>query len=205
MQALLDGAVKVAGDKVFIVQDDKATDSPSRGEPASLPEAAEDVVSNNRMRGELDTALAALKLFSPDRGCAPGGDRELGKATPNERQLPLIDKALRGRDRSRASRNNSSCMRARRSLVAATDRGKRLAAAKELATRSQSPIPSLLLERLGNGGEADAEVRAALQQALRCGAKAALAWGERLGAIFSGIAWAPSCCWSRSAWRSPTA
>ena len=29
-----------------------------------MPADAEDVINNNRMRGELDTALAALKLFS---------------------------------------------------------------------------------------------------------------------------------------------
>src|SRR6187399_3068865 len=65
IQALIDDAVKVAGDKVFVVKDDKASD-PVTGAAATLPADAEDVVNNNRMRGELDTAMAALKLYSKD-------------------------------------------------------------------------------------------------------------------------------------------
>ena len=65
LQALADDAVKAAGGKVFIVKDGKGID-PVTGQPAELPADAEDVVSNNRMRGELDTALGAIRLFSPD-------------------------------------------------------------------------------------------------------------------------------------------
>src|SRR4051812_33408428 len=57
LQALGDDAVKVAGGKVFIVRDGKGVD-PLTGAAAEVPADAEDVVSNNRMRGELDTALA---------------------------------------------------------------------------------------------------------------------------------------------------
>src|SRR5690349_20976547 len=65
LQALSDDGVKVAGGKVFVVKDDKAFD-PVTGAETPLPEGAEDVVNNNRMRGELDAALASLKLFSKD-------------------------------------------------------------------------------------------------------------------------------------------
>ena len=36
------------------------------GAAATLPAGAEDVVNNNRMRREMESALAALALFSPD-------------------------------------------------------------------------------------------------------------------------------------------
>jgi urea transport system permease protein len=49
IQALSDDAVKTAGGKVFIVRDDKATD-PVTGQQVPLPEGAEDVINNNRMR-----------------------------------------------------------------------------------------------------------------------------------------------------------
>jgi urea transport system permease protein len=65
IQALADDAVKVSGDKVFIVRDGKGVD-PVTGAAAAVPADAEDVVNNNRMRGEIDNALAALKLFSKD-------------------------------------------------------------------------------------------------------------------------------------------
>ena len=74
MQALLDGEVKVAGDKVFLVKDDKATLA-ATGEPATVPEDAEDVSNNNRMRGALDAALSTLRLFSPDLAVRAGGGR----------------------------------------------------------------------------------------------------------------------------------
>src|SRR4051812_2130361 len=47
LQALLDDAVKVAGDKVYIVHGDKAVDA-STGQPATVPAEAEDVMNNNR-------------------------------------------------------------------------------------------------------------------------------------------------------------
>jgi urea transport system permease protein len=65
IQALSDDAVKVVAGKPVIVIDDKAVD-PVTGAESALPNNAEDVMNNNRMRGELDSALAALKLLSPD-------------------------------------------------------------------------------------------------------------------------------------------
>jgi urea transport system permease protein len=56
----------VAGDKVFIVRDDKGFRPGDRRRAARARRGAEDVINNNRMRGEIDNALAALKLFSKD-------------------------------------------------------------------------------------------------------------------------------------------
>jgi urea transport system permease protein len=55
-----------------------------------------------------------------------------------------------------------------------------------LAGSNQGTVASLLQERLAHGGESDAEVRAALQQAL-ASVRARLAWGERLAVVFTGI------------------
>ncbi len=183
VQALLDGEVKVAGDKVYIVHDDKTTLAAS-GEPASLPEAAEDVSNNNRMRGALDAVLSTLRLFSPDLGVRRAAIVDLGKATLEEGQLPVIDKALAAETDPKL-KENLERMRAA-ILVSSNDRGNRLAAAKELATSSQSTVASLLQERLAAGGEADPEVRAALQQALEA-VRGRRAWGERLAVVFTGI------------------
>ena len=64
-QAIADEAVKVAGEQVVIVRDGKGFD-PVSGTAMALPDGLEDLMLNNRLRGELDSALAALKLFSPD-------------------------------------------------------------------------------------------------------------------------------------------
>ena len=65
IQALSDDAVKLVAGKPVIVVGDKGQD-PVSGVTVALPDSAEDVMNNNRMHGELDNALAVLKLLSPD-------------------------------------------------------------------------------------------------------------------------------------------
>jgi urea transport system permease protein len=65
IQALSEDAVKVVAGKPVIVKDDKAVD-PVTGAGVRHCRPAEDVMNNNRMRGEIDGALASLKLLSPD-------------------------------------------------------------------------------------------------------------------------------------------
>ena len=89
LQALAEDAVKVSGDKVVVVRDGQGTD-PVTGKPVAVPDDAEDVVNNNRMRGEIDEALAALQLFSPDVGLRVNAVRALQR-DPSESKLPLLD------------------------------------------------------------------------------------------------------------------
>ena len=58
--------MKVAGGKAYVVRGDAVREAGRGTVVATLPEGAEDVVNNNRMRRELETAMAALRLFSPD-------------------------------------------------------------------------------------------------------------------------------------------
>ena len=64
-KALLADEVKTSGAKVFVVRGDKARDAATDVETA-LPTDAEDVVNSNRLRREIDSAAASLKLLSPD-------------------------------------------------------------------------------------------------------------------------------------------
>jgi len=92
VQALLDDEVKVAGGKAYIVRGDKVTDA-ATGAAATLPADAEDVVNNNRVRREFEAALAALKLFSPDRAVRDKAIDEL-KDGADEGKLVVIEKAI---------------------------------------------------------------------------------------------------------------
>jgi len=184
VQALLDGNVKVAGEKAFIVADDgKAVDAAS-GAPATVPDGADDVSNNNRMRSALEAALAGLRLISSDVGVRGAAIAELAKSSLEESQLPLIEKAFAAETddvlKARLERMRATL------LISSSDRSKRLAAAAELAHSNQSAVASLLQERLAADAESDAEVRAALQQALSS-VRARLAWGERLAVVFTGI------------------
>ena len=58
-------------------------------------------------------------------------------------------------------------------------------AVASLAGSRQSAVASLLQERLAPGAETDPEVRAALGRALD-GVRDRLAWGERVGVVFTG-------------------
>jgi urea transport system permease protein len=68
--AILADEVKVAGGKAFIVRDGKASDA-ATGAAATLPEGAEDVVNNNRMRRELEAAQAACDSSLPTAASVP--------------------------------------------------------------------------------------------------------------------------------------
>jgi urea transport system permease protein len=183
VQALLDDAVKVAGDKVFVVRDDKPVDA-ATGAPATLPTDAEDVVNNNRVRGALSAALAALELFSTDVHARRSAVAELLKQSLEEAQLPLIEKAYAA-ETDAGLKESLERMRAT-ILISSPDKAKRLAAAAALAGSRQSSVANLLQERLAPDAETDPEVRAALGSALD-GIRARLAWGERLGVVFTGI------------------
>ena len=92
-QALLDDSVKTTATGVFIVHDDKAIDAIT-GQPVKLPDDAEDVSNNNRIRGALESALSGLRLLSPDLATRRGAIDDLAKADPDPAMLPLVDKAL---------------------------------------------------------------------------------------------------------------
>ncbi|MBA2964910.1 MULTISPECIES: urea ABC transporter permease subunit UrtB [Ramlibacter] len=180
LQALADDVVKVAGDKVFIVRDGKGAD-PVTGAAVDVPADAEDVVSNNRMRSELDGALAALQLFSPDAALRRRAVQSLQKE-PDEARLPLIEKAYAA-EKDAGIRDQLGLVRAA-VLLGSSDKGKRLEAARLLGGSRNPATKPLLVERLRE--EPEAEVKAALAASLRQ-VDAALAWGDRLGALFSGV------------------
>jgi urea transport system permease protein len=183
VQALLDDAVRISGDKVFLMRGDKAVDA-ATGAPATLPADAEGVVNNNRVRGALNAARAALQLFSTDLTARRAGIAELQKESLEEAQLPLIEKAYAA-ESDPALKAALERMRAT-ILVSSPDKGKRLAAVAALAGSGQSTVASLIQERLAPAAETDPEVRAALGVALDA-IRAKLAWGERFGVVFTGI------------------
>ena len=173
VRALLDGEVKTADGKVYVVQGDK-----------TAPDTAEDVINNNRMRGALEAALGALKLVSPDVQVRTEALDELRKQSLEEAQLPLIEKAYAA-ETDATLKSRLELMRAT-ILITAADPAKRLAAAQALAGSSEPAVKSLIQERLAPGAETDNAVRGALMTA-QAAVEGKLAWGERLGVVFTGV------------------
>jgi len=180
LQAMADDAVKVNGTQVLIVRDGKAFD-PVNGEATALPDTAEDVINNNRMRGEIDAALSALQLLSTDAALRVQAAKSVLKE-PDPTKLAMLEKALAAEVNGGVRKQ---MLLARAAILLNSDKAdERMASAKTLAD-SQTPDTQLLLnQRLSQ--EEDKQVRAHLQTSLLT-IQSALNWGEKLGALFTGI------------------
>lgn len=190
LQAFTEGSVQVSPTekRIFIVQADGSTVDAKTGQVVDpVPDDVEEVVMNNRMRRELENAMAALQLFSPDATTRLASAKSLrGGAEPA--MLPLVEKAY--------TAENDPQIKQLLGLTRATlqlkshDAEVRLAAVKTLGESGDPSTKTLLLGVLAKSGdvyaEPDEKVRA--QAALSLDSvEGRLAWGERLGQIFTGI------------------
>jgi len=183
-QALLDDAVKTTpAGAVLVVRDEHAVDA-ATGQPATVPDDAEDASNNNRMRGALAAALGGLRLLSKDPAARRAAIDELSRNGADPALLPLVDKAWAGETdaglKAQLGRLRASVQ------VASPDRAQRLAAIDLLSHSDEPAVRALLQARLAPDGEADATLRVAIERAL-AQVDARLAWGERLGVLFTGI------------------
>src|SRR5574343_7459 len=179
LQALADDAVKLAAGKVLVVKDGKGLD-PVSGQAMDVPADAEDVRLNNRLRGEIDTALAALKLCSSELSLRQPAALALLKE-PDANRAPLLEKALASEKDPKVQALVKQALAA--AQLSSEDSALRLQAARTLAESSQPEVLLLLNQQLGN--EQDAAVQSALKLAVSK-VQGNLRWGERLGQLFTG-------------------
>ncbi|KQW39179.1 urea ABC transporter permease [Rhizobacter sp. Root404] len=180
IQALSDDAVKFTDTAVFVIKDDKGRD-PVTGAEVPVPEAAEDVVNNNQMRSELDAALASIKLFSADVKVRAEAVKTLA-GEPDEAKLAIVEKAYAA-ETVPAIKAALAAVRSAM-LLGSADAAKRLDAAKALGATGTPATKTLLIER--QKVETEAAVKGAIVASLDQ-IEGRLAWGERLGVIFTGI------------------
>ncbi|HEY4081329.1 MAG TPA: urea ABC transporter permease subunit UrtB [Burkholderiaceae bacterium] len=169
VQALLDGEVKVTPTRIFVGAE-------------GVPDDAEDVLNNNRMRGALQGALDLLHLSSADEPTRRAAIESVATRALDEAQLPLIEQVL-AKEQVPDLRKRLSLLRATL-MVASSDRTKRLQAAQALGQSDEPAVQGVLTDRIAQ--ESDAEVKAALQSSLAA-VQRQLAWGERLGLVFTGV------------------
>ena len=185
LQAVQDGDVKTAGDdRVLEVKGDKVTDLLTGKTVTPAPENLDDLVVNNRLRRELGTAIAALKLSSADRATRLAAAKELQGAA-DEDTLPAISTAL---DKEADPEIKGLLALTRASVqLASSDRATRLAAVRALAQSDSGSTKTLLLGVLerkgGNFVEPDAEVRAEAERSLSA-VQQRLSTGEMIGRVF---------------------
>ena len=139
-----------------------------------------EVVVNNRLRGAVGEALAALRLLSPERALRLAAAKELATGA-DASMLPLVKKAL--------EKEQDADIRPLLELVAASmqmksgDKAQRLAAIRMLGESTSPNSKTLLAEATRDDDE---DIRLEAQKSLRA-VEGRLAWGEYLGLLFAGI------------------
>ena len=139
-----------------------------------------EVMVNNRLRREIEGALSALRLLSPDRGARLAAAKSLAGGA-SDSLLPLVKKAL--------AQETDSEIKATLETIAASmelkggDKAERIAAINRLAG-SATPNTRTLLIQVAN--DADPDIKAAALKSLRA-VEGRLAWGEWLGVAFTSV------------------
>jgi urea transport system permease protein len=184
LQSVAEGEVQVVevqgAKRVLVVKSGQATDALTGEKVDPVPEDAEDVVANNRLRKEIEGALAALKLLAPERDTRLAAARELAGGA-DAAMLPLVKRAL--------DKEADAEIKALLGLIAASmemkggDKASRIAAIRRLGESSSPNSRTLLAEA---ATDADQDIRIEAQKALR-EVQGRLAWGERAGLLFAGI------------------
>ncbi|RTL33862.1 MAG: urea ABC transporter permease subunit UrtB [Burkholderiales bacterium] len=170
LQALQEGRVRIKGGQALVV-----------AEGATAPADAEEPMLNNRMRREIESALAGLDLLSKDAGVRAKALATL-RDDADASKLPLFEKALAAESDARL-RDQLNALIAGAKL-SSSDPSQRRIAATELAGSADPATRALLLEKLA--AETDPAARSAMQKAVSdIGDR--LAWGERAQLLFSGL------------------
>jgi urea transport system permease protein len=183
LKALADGEVQVSGARVLVVKDGAASDAATGAAVTPLPEPRDEVVVNNRLRREIDGALAGLRLVSSDRDVRIAAAKELAGGA-DEAMLPLVKRAL-AKESDAGIRTSLESIAAAMELKSA-DKATRLAAVKLLGGSSNPNTKTLLLPLLEKDAEPDADVRRAAQDSLKS-VESRLARGQFAGLLFSGV------------------
>ena len=154
--------------RLLIVHDDQAMDAATLQALGPVPDSAESIIVNNRLRGAVQGALSAFKLFSSDLATRLKAARDV-KQDPRPEQLPLIQQALAKETNAEI---HQDLLLAQASIqIASTNEAERLAAVKILGGTNnpevRTKLADMLIQNNGQYNEASPVVRAAAQQALK--------------------------------------
>src|SRR5450830_589551 len=168
--------------EVFIVDDTDAF-NPATDKTAAVPDDAEAITVNNRLRGVVEAALSGLKLFSTDHAVRLTAATAL-LTTADAAQTPLISKAL-------AAETDPDIQAVLKQVVAtanlhAADAPTRLAAVKALADTTNASLKPLLEQMLDKNVEPDEAVRVQAVRTLSA-LNRHLAIAEFVGKLFYGV------------------
>jgi urea transport system permease protein len=189
LKALQDGALYVDGQGGGWIKSDAGVIDAQTGNSAVMPSPEPgEVTINNNLRGQIDAAMASLKLFSPDRASRLSAARSLQEGD-DDSILPMLRKALE--KESDADVKQAVALAAAAIALKSEDAAERLAAARTLAASDREQIRNALvalIEQRADGSwvETDDAVRTAARASL-AEVSARLTRAEWLGRIFAGL------------------
>jgi urea transport system permease protein len=161
LQALDDGALQVTEDKRVLIAKDSAYLDPLTGTAVEISGEPERIRVNNRLRNEIEAALAQLNLFSPDPAQRLAAASAVLHA-PDPAGAPVLERAL-------ATEKNAGVADALRLALAATalQSGDVAAKLKAIHTLGGSTDPEIrrLLGEVADTADAP-EIKAAATEAL---------------------------------------
>jgi urea transport system permease protein len=183
LQALAEDRVQLAGGRLLLADGEALRDAATGALLAAAPAGAEAVTINNRVRRALESSLAALRVFDPDRRVRLAAAASL-EASLSPELLPLLERALAA-ERDPAVREPLELARAK-ALLRSGDRDARLAAVRTLGEGATLRVKSLLAEAASAQGESDPEVRAAAARSLAA-VERRLLLADLVNRVFSGL------------------
>ncbi len=183
LKALNEDALYVSGGRVLIVYDEKATDAATGELLASLPEDAEGISINNRIRAALANALAGLRLFDAHSQVRLAAAREL-QNNVDPLMAPLLLRALEKESDQKIK--PLLALAHAQAVLGDGDPLVRLAAVKTLGEGSDPSIRSLLLRLTQAANEPNADVRAQAEVSLRA-INSRLQVGNLVSQVFTGL------------------
>jgi urea transport system permease protein len=188
LQALGDGVLKVSegSGRVVIEGDGKFLDGATGAPVEPVPDDLERIRINNRIRGQVESAIAGLRIFSPD----PKVRLDAAKGIePTEATLPILTKALEAetvpqiRDALRAAQAAAK--------LQSPDAVQRLEAIAVLSGSRDPKARTLLMALVGKAAdgtpvEPDARVREAAESAVAA-IERRLVLFDYAGRVFTGV------------------
>ena len=188
LEALAEDRLKVLnGKQVLIVTDDNAVDAVTGAKLPAIPANLEDVVANNRVRGAVDAAIAALKLASPDREVRLAAIKTL-KDQASAEMIPLIERAQKTERDAKIAGLLTTTLASLQ--LQNPNTSVRIAAIKTLSASGDSEAKQLLMalqEKEGNTfKEPEEAVRIEAQKAINV-IDSRLKRGEYAGMLFTGV------------------
>ena len=182
LQALLDDAlVATPSGQVLVVRDDQAIDA-ATGKALPVPDGADGIVVNNRLRGAVQAALSGLALLAPARDERLAAVHALQAQDADPAQAPLLRRAL-ARETDADIKAQLAQLVARADLNS-SDPATRLAAVTALADGGDASLRPQLQAMLEQ--EQDPALRAAAGATLRA-IDGRVARNEVIGNLFYGV------------------